>query len=139
PPPTSQPAPYTTLFRSTVTLWLLRPNHGEHRPPLHRRTLPSSDFYEKSKNGAVRFPAVDTRYCHSQKHPGQCSNMPIQEPARFADTFSFRSEEHTSELQSRFDLVCRLLLEKKNKNINIPTFNNEELCQLIIVCILLYL
>src|SRR5207249_8547502 len=29
-----------------------------------------------------------------------------------------RSEEHTSELQSRFDLVCRLLLEKKKKNIN---------------------
>src|SRR5699024_11954453 len=27
--------------------------------------------------------------------------------------FSLRSEEHTSELQSRFDLVCRLLLEKK--------------------------
>src|SRR5207249_11245013 len=30
-----------------------------------------------------------------------------------------RSEEHTSELQSRFDLVCRLLLEKKNKYSNI--------------------
>src|SRR5699024_12012201 len=29
--------------------------------------------------------------------------------------FSNRSEEHTSELQSRFDLVCRLLLEKKKK------------------------
>src|SRR5207249_5686743 len=29
-----------------------------------------------------------------------------------------RSEEHTSELQSRFDLVCRLLLEKKKKNID---------------------
>src|SRR5699024_11711528 len=29
---------------------------------------------------------------------------------------SLRSEEHTSELQSRFDLVCRLLLEKKNNN-----------------------
>src|SRR5699024_5770460 len=28
-----------------------------------------------------------------------------------------RSEEHTSELQSRFDLVCRLLLEKKNKSL----------------------
>src|SRR5699024_11368057 len=28
-----------------------------------------------------------------------------------------RSEEHTSELQSRFDLVCRLLLEKKKKRI----------------------
>src|SRR5699024_12455477 len=30
-----------------------------------------------------------------------------------------RSEEHTSELQSRFDLVCRLLLEKKNKQKNV--------------------
>src|SRR5699024_11581272 len=31
------------------------------------------------------------------------------------DEVSGRSEEHTSELQSRFDLVCRLLLEKKKK------------------------
>src|SRR5699024_12400572 len=31
-------------------------------------------------------------------------------------SLGYRSEEHTSELQSRFDLVCRLLLEKKNKN-----------------------
>src|SRR5438105_11391011 len=30
--------------------------------------------------------------------------------------FTLRSEEHTSELQSRVDLVCRLLLEKKKKN-----------------------
>src|SRR5438105_7547406 len=30
-----------------------------------------------------------------------------------ADVFNVRSEEHTSELQSRVDLVCRLLLEKK--------------------------
>src|SRR5207249_5407017 len=35
-----------------------------------------------------------------------------------------RSEEHTSELQSRFDLVCRLLLEKKN------TRSNDSLCNL---------
>src|SRR5207249_10175371 len=33
------------------------------------------------------------------------------------DLFEGRSEEHTSELQSRFDLVCRLLLEKKNRNL----------------------
>src|SRR5437868_10749976 len=32
-----------------------------------------------------------------------------------ADRNVLRSEEHTSELQSRFDLVCRLLLEKKKK------------------------
>src|SRR5699024_2747648 len=31
-------------------------------------------------------------------------------------SYFFRSEEHTSELQSRFDLVCRLLLEKKEKS-----------------------
>src|SRR5699024_9010838 len=36
--------------------------------------------------------------------------------------FSIRSEEHTSELQSRFDLVCRLLLEKK-KNKQIQYYN----------------
>src|SRR5699024_11587745 len=37
----------------------------------------------------------------------------------FAASSVIRSEEHTSELQSRFDLVCRLLLEKKNiKSIN---------------------
>src|SRR5207249_11986596 len=32
-----------------------------------------------------------------------------------------RSEEHTSELQSRFDLVCRLLLEKKKENTRLTT------------------
>src|SRR5207249_11244653 len=37
-----------------------------------------------------------------------------QDRRRFNIVFS-RSEEHTSELQSRFDLVCRLLLEKKKK------------------------
>src|SRR5207249_5668654 len=37
--------------------------------------------------------------------------------ARVAEQVAeLRSEEHTSELQSRFDLVCRLLLEKKKKN-----------------------
>src|SRR5699024_1018388 len=39
-------------------------------------------------------------------------NKTKQRPPGFPD----RSEEHTSELQSRFDLVCRLLLEKKNKH-----------------------
>src|SRR5699024_11510739 len=34
----------------------------------------------------------------------------------YIEASSIRSEEHTSELQSRFDLVCRLLLEKKNIN-----------------------
>src|SRR2546430_8808646 len=34
---------------------------------------------------------------------------------------SLRSEEHTSELQSQSNLVCRLLLEKKNLRLEIPT------------------
>src|SRR5699024_11782360 len=37
------------------------------------------------------------------------------------DAGSFRSEEHTSELQSRFDLVCRLLLEKKKSQNTVRT------------------
>src|SRR5207249_9950449 len=40
-----------------------------------------------------------------------CPTLPLAINARV-----FRSEEHTSELQSRFDLVCRLLLEKKKKH-----------------------
>src|SRR3989440_6924538 len=40
-----------------------------------------------------------------------------------------RSEEHTSELQSRSDLVCRLLLEKKKKKVNrtISAYDNEHI------------
>src|SRR5208283_2102311 len=39
-----------------------------------------------------------------------------------------RSEEHTSELQSHHDLVCRLLLEKKKKNVEeVPKIQQQEL------------
>src|SRR5260221_13622409 len=43
------------------------------------------------------------------------SNQPIH--AAPNDLLEWRSEEHTSELQSHSDLVCRLLLEKKNKKV----------------------
>src|SRR5699024_12109023 len=42
-----------------------------------------------------------------------------------ASFFASRSEEHTSELQSRFDLVCRLLLEKKKKKCTIATASHN--------------
>src|SRR5207249_10468151 len=44
--------------------------------------------------------------------------VPTHQPRRGRDQpgGAERSEEHTSELQSRFDLVCRLLLEKKNNH-----------------------
>src|SRR5260221_9078621 len=44
------------------------------------------------------------------------------EKAKVGFFSSKRSEEHTSELQSHSDLVCRLLLEKKNKHKNEPSF-----------------
>src|SRR5438309_3502242 len=43
----------------------------------------------------------------------RCSSSPSAAPSSSTRT---RSEEHTSELQSQFHLVCRLLLEKKNKS-----------------------
>src|SRR5207249_9417377 len=47
-----------------------------------------------------------------------CTHRPDATPTRLMPV---RSEEHTSELQSRFDLVCRLLLEKKKNNTNTST------------------
>src|SRR5207249_9896815 len=58
--------------------------------------------------GCATRPCSSSRYADGVPH---CSNSPSART--FCDGPS-RSEEHTSELQSRFDLVCRLLLEKKN-------------------------
>src|SRR5438309_9349351 len=48
-------------------------------------------------------------------HPNQPRRMTENEGDEIVDSASGRSEEHTSELQSQFHLVCRLLLEKKKK------------------------
>src|SRR5438034_8069429 len=57
-------------------------------------------------------PSIDARVVQA---PSRSSSS--AEPSTTAQTD--RSEEHTSELQSHSDLVCRLLLEKKKKQINI--------------------
>src|SRR5690606_40728665 len=69
--------------------------------------------------------------CHSQSSSDSSSNQPpeatpallintstpcINSSQLWARAASWRSEEHTSELQSRENLVCRLLLEKKKKH-----------------------
>src|SRR5207249_5991267 len=46
------------------------------------------------------------------------SSILLYSPGTEVLSIVIRSEEHTSELQSRFDLVCRLLLEKKKKKVN---------------------
>src|SRR5690625_7012529 len=53
-----------------------------------------------------------------QKHIIEHSAF-LQQRSNFAEDYIPRSEEHTSELQSRGHLVCRLLLEKKHYNIRI--------------------
>src|SRR5438309_9344469 len=52
--------------------------------------------------------------------PGTDGPILDGQPARGRVTIATRSEEHTSELQSQFHLVCRLLLEKKKKQ-RLPT------------------
>src|SRR5699024_11387552 len=80
-----------------------------HLPPGHgpgRRTLPHRrDRQAHGRHCPVRRrvpPPPHPRWHHRTRRPRQ---GPLHHP--------LRSEEHTSELQSRFDLVCRLLLEKK--------------------------
>src|SRR5699024_11869757 len=96
-PPGSTLFPYTTLFRSEVerqTLLVAVDPHEMAGEPVDRRVVSAgevTDFwtFDLDDSGA------------------EVGQLPGGE---------WRSEEHTSELQSRFDLVCRLLLEKKKKH-----------------------
>src|SRR5438132_2813245 len=57
---------------------------------------------------------------------GPCSRSSSRRSSRWASSRSARrSEEHTSELQSHSDLVCRLLLEKKKKITRIDPINSK--------------
>src|SRR5438132_6339785 len=85
-PPRSTLFPYTTLFRSQLALL------GEHIAPVGVGV------------GRVRLDAQGLLI--------MCDRLGgLALPSE-----RIRSEEHTSELQSHSDLVCRLLLEKKKKN-----------------------
>src|SRR5207247_8216993 len=92
PPPTSTLFPYTTLFRS---------RHG------WRKDLRAADERKRDRSAQPRL----TRRSLVECDPGSSASGRI---AGLLQTD--RSEEHTSELQSRVDLVCRLLLEKKKNN-----------------------
>src|SRR5207249_8301341 len=68
----------------------------------------------------IRRPPRSTLFPYTTLFRSHCSQMAVGMAARSVPQLrqrsgrAVRSEEHTSELQSRFDLVCRLLLEKKN-------------------------
>src|SRR5690606_41470006 len=95
-PPSSPPLPYTTLFRSLP--------HGL-APSRHRTGPPAS-----SGGRAARLPSAPTLVI--ERHVSRWVSPNRWERAR-AGARARRSEEHTSELQSRENLVCRLLLEKQ--------------------------
>src|SRR5699024_12411542 len=86
---------------------------SRHHRNLHSfPTRRSSDLQvDLKEDGTPDYPEIEKRI-----HPG-LKMVYIQRSRGYSLRPSlFRSEEHTSELQSRFDLVCRLLLEKKNNN-----------------------
>src|SRR5699024_12486631 len=88
PPPTPTLFPYTTLFRS----------------------VPANEINKKHLAASAGF----IKFC--PKPPNNCFTNKIAKTLPIIGIHhGTRSEEHTSELQSRFDLVCRLLLEKKKK------------------------
>src|SRR5260370_28892301 len=87
-PPRSTLFPYTTLFRSQDRL---RHRHAGDLVPDHHLLGGYAEGHRRNLSGAHCAPALV---------PAQGDAAP-------------RSEEHTSELQSHLNLVCRLLLEKK--------------------------
>src|SRR5207237_9971237 len=91
-PPRSTLFPYTTLFRSP-----------RFRPGGQKVALQHRDFFEMCGQSLRRGEAGDS-----------CSD----DNGMLAQWTGHRSEEHTSELQSHLNLVCRLLLEKKKKKKN---------------------
>src|SRR2546421_2385567 len=80
------------------------------RPP--RSTLFPYTTLFRSVGGNL--PLVDPRP-HRRGHAPGPAGLHLRAARRLDD--AVRSEEHTSELQSRSDLVCRLLLEKKKNNL----------------------
>src|SRR5438874_8013882 len=88
-PRTSTPFPYTTLFRSVVTL-----------------TSPSSGATVSGTIGVSASVSPLGLLVRGVQFKLDGGNLGAEDGAS-------RSEEHTSELQSRRELVCRLLLEKK--------------------------
>src|SRR3712207_7778924 len=83
------------------------------RPP--RSTLFPYTTLFRSRAEAARDGQRDSRLVRLQaEHPGR-RGVALEVQTRATADLQHRSEEHTSELQSRQYLVCRLLLEKKNK------------------------
>src|SRR5207253_11156238 len=69
-----------------------------------------------TSTASSRSARARSSHAPSRPRPDRPGRSVQHEAYRCPHVTSFRSEEHTSELQSRGHLVCRLLLEKKNNN-----------------------
>src|SRR5207249_12025032 len=98
-PPIAPLFPYTTLFRSTCAA-----------PPNTSRKAKGTLIDSMLRPRIFPIPPVGAAKLTRRTCP---RTMPCRLVSGYFARSSERSEEHTSELQSRFDLVCRLLLEKK--------------------------
>src|SRR6266496_6288289 len=76
----------------------------------------TTEIYTLSLHDALPISRHLAQHAHRQPRAGE----------RLTPEHVARSEEHTSELQSRRDLVCRLLLEKKKKTHKIILFNKKK-------------
>src|SRR5438132_4684240 len=95
------------------------------RPP--RSTLfPYTTLFRSSWTRKLACPSQVRRGADAGVARRARSGATVGTAARAAERRLRRSEEHTSELQSHSDLVCRLLLEKKKKETNKTTENEEE-------------
>src|SRR5699024_12697258 len=73
--------------------------------------------WTRTRRGPRSLPPSALRCGHCTPTPAVTTRSPrTSAPPTTSCPTPPRSEEHTSELQSRFDLVCRLLLEKKKQN-----------------------
>src|SRR5699024_12739848 len=110
----SAAAPTFSLFAdtSTTNIYTLSLHDALPISPQHRRrscSLSGTDTHHQVHQGRRLFRKPRIFGCCGIRTQKQRQTAPY-------GTFEQRSEEHTSELQSRFDLVCRLLLEKKNRS-----------------------
>src|SRR5436190_24189445 len=85
------------------------------RPP-SSTLFPYTTLFRSGPRARPGFPPGGTCRPRGAGHPVHRRGGPVHGPGQLQ-----RSEEHTSELQSHSDLVCRLLLEKKNSTKLPPT------------------
>src|SRR5690606_41749320 len=119
---------FVVLYRSPYLLTAYTPSFFFH-------DTATTDIYTLSLHDAlpIFMPASQSRNTQATRARVcascariWCKPLAHHDTPSFAQSDAHRSEEHTSELQSRENLVCRLLLEKKKKKLAIGRLHQEK-------------